>query len=137
MLNSTGVAAETPMMVVLGSLFGILTVAFIGLLVWGGLLKGGKETPLARRMLIAFGGYILVFVALFWTYSRYIFDPFGSGTFGGFPVTTAWLMYGVWFFPLVFVWLYASMFNKWVLDAEDIKRFDQLIKQGENKEAGR
>lgn len=129
MLQSKALAAETPIVIVLGSVFGVLSLAVMGLVGWAGLLKQGKETPLARWMLIAFGGYILVFMALFLTYSGYVNDPYSSSIFGGFPVPTAWMMYGAWFFPLVFIGLYSFLFKKWVVNEADMAQFEALLQQ--------
>lgn len=134
MLQSAGTAASSPTMVLIGSLFGMLTVAIFGLCVWVGLLKGGKENALGRWVLGAFVVYALIFAALFWTYTGFIDNPSDSRFTAAFPETTAWMVYGVWFFPLVFVGLYMGLFKRYLLTQEDTEAFSTIVQRSNESE---
>ena len=55
-----------------------------------------------------------------------------------FPAPTAWMLYGVWTVPAVFIVLYVARFDQWVFSAADQKEFNELVnrsrKQTENSE---
>lgn len=129
MLQSKGNAVDNPLMVLIGSLLGILAVSVIGINVWVGVLKGGQENTLGRWMLRAFGIYVLIFGAISWTYLGFIEDPITTQFIGAFPIPSAIMIYGVWFFPLVFVGLYTFMFKTHVLTHKDVQTFRDMVQQ--------
>ena len=133
LLQSTGGLADQPETLWLGYAFGLLVLGLMAVCVWIGLRKKETGTPLTRWMMIGFGGYALVFTGLTLTYARYTGNaevPF----FGGFPLPTAWMVYGIWFFPLILVGLYMAMFDRWVLTEDDQARFQALVE--ENRQRG-
>ncbi len=132
MLQSTGGIAAQSGALWVAFVMSLLILAMMATCVWIGLGKRGSGTPLSRRMMIGFGGYGIVFAALTATYARYAGDtevPF----FGGFPLPTAWMIYGVWLFPILFVALYMTMFDRWVLTDDDLARFKQLVDENRRK----
>ena len=126
LLQSTGGLADQPETLWLGYAIGLLILGLMAVCVWIGLRKQDAGTPLTRWMMIGFAGYALVFTGLTITYAQYAADPSGS-FFGGFPLPTAWMIYGMWFFPLLLVGLYMVMFDRWVLTEDDLARFQDLV----------
>ena len=51
----------------------------------------------------------------------------------GFPLPTALMVYGVGGAPLVFVLLYVLCFDRWILTPEDMARFEQLVRDKQNR----
>ena len=126
LLQSTGGLADQPATLWLGYVLGLLVLGVMAVCVWIGLRKKDRSTPLTRWMMIGFGGYALVFTGLTLTYARYTGSaevPF----FGGFPLPTAWMVYGMWFFPLILVGLYMALFDRFVLTPDDLARFQELV----------
>jgi len=126
LLQSTGGLAEHPATLWLGYVMGLLMIGIMAVAVWIGLRKRDRATPLNRWMRAAFVGYALVFTALTVTYASYTGDP-ETAFFGGFPAPTAWMIYGMWLFPLLFVGLYMALFDRWVLTEDDLARFQELV----------
>ncbi|MCH8961747.1 MAG: hypothetical protein IH820_10625 [Bacteroidetes bacterium] len=132
LLQSTGSLAERPEVLGLGYVMGVLMIAIMAVAVWIGLRKRDGATPLNRWMMAAFAGYALVFTALVAAYASYT-QGHETAFFGGFPAPTAWMIYGMWLFPLVFVGLYMALFDRWVLTDQDLARFDDLVKENRRR----
>ena len=128
LLQSTGGLADQPEALWLGYAVGLLVLAVMAVCVWIGLRKKETGTPLTRWMMIGFAGYALVFTGLTLTYARYTGAP-ETPFFGGFPLPTAWMIYGMWFFPLILVGLYMLLFDRWVLTEADQTRFRELVEE--------
>jgi len=45
----------------------------------------------------------------------------------GFPTASAWMLYGVWTVPVVFVAMYRFGFRRWIYTPEDQRRFEALL----------
>ncbi len=132
LLQSTGGPTGQPEVIWLGYAVGLLILGVMAVCVWIGLRKKETGTPLSRRVMIGFGGFALIFTGLTITYARYTGAadvPF----FGGFPLPTAWMIYGMWLFPLVFVGLYMALFDRWVLTEDDQARFQELLEENRRR----
>ena len=132
LLQSTGGLADQPEVLWLGYIVGLLILAVMAVCVWIGLRKKETGTPLTRWMMVGFAGYALVFTGLTLTYAPYTGAsevPF----FGGFPLPTAWMVYGMWFFPLILIGLYMVLFDRWVLTEEDQARFQKLVEENRRR----
>lgn len=113
----------------LGYSFGALVIAFFVGLIDVALARGGKSGPAsARRTVWLVGaGLEVVFLLLVLSYRAFMSDP--SGDVWGFPRPTAWMMYGIWGFPMLFVVLYIFRFEQWILSPEDEAEFALLEKE--------
>ena len=91
-----------------------------------------KDVVLRRkiyRILIPVGiGYILIFFLLLRSYWQYV-EVSEPSHFLGFPAPTAWMVYGIYFFPFIFTALYVLNFNSWVLTEEELVRFHKLVEE--------
>ena len=123
----------------LGWAFGAMSIAiFQGLIDWS-LRRGGTSgRPQARRAFLAGGlGLQAVFLALVVSYRAFMADPLGAGLVLGFPVPSAWMMYGVWGAPLILVLLYVWRFEAWIWSAADEEEFHRLVKAyGDRRASG-
>ncbi len=133
-LQSTGGLAERPEAIWLGYGMGLLILALMATCVWIGLRKQDAGTPLSRLIMIGFVAYAVVFTAMTITYAAYTRSPSEAAFFGGFPPPTAWMLYGMWHFPLLLVVLYMVRFDRWVLTEQDLQRFRKLVE--ENRRQG-
>jgi hypothetical protein len=112
-----------------GFAFAALTVAlFVGLLFFG-LRRPGEPVP--GKALILTGGTLFLgaFVALFVTYSRYLEDADPEALVLGFPPPTAWMLYGVWGVPLLFIAFYVTRYKEWVFGAGDEVAYQDLLER--------
>ncbi len=120
-----GLARHQPVLW-LGWAFAMLQVAlFISLLACGG-EKQGRLGPLKVPLLVGGMLYAAVFTALIYSYHQYMREDMHA-MFLSLPIPTAWMIYGVWPIPVVFVFAYMLTFDRWVFRPEDKRRFEQLL----------
>jgi len=131
-LQSTAGSAVDVFTPWIGFVLELLMVSIIAVCVWIGLRKNGKTTTLNRWMGGAFVVYALLFLVMSITDIWYMQGE-KAHFFGGFPVPTAWMIYGIWTFSLVFVAFYASMFNRDILTEADMERFHELVQGMDRK----
>jgi len=120
-LLAGGAPASTGM-VVIGALFGLVQIAFFGACFALGMQRGGRVGPVARSLVLSLVGYAGVWLALVVAYATTSGNEEAS-LWGSFPVATAWMLYGMWPFPLVFAFLYLRQFDGWFLNEDDLARF--------------
>ena len=110
----------------IGWAFGISQVAlFVGLMAFGG-QKNRRLGPL--RIPLAIGGvvYVIAFTGMVYTYQSYMLDD-SHTMFLALPIPTAWMLYGVWPVPLIFVVLFMFTFDKWTFRDDDMVRFKEIL----------
>ncbi len=111
----------------IGVLFGLLLIAIVYLTMAVGLLRPRHKSALkawiARATLI----YGLVWISIKLVYDAYLLNA-TPAFFGGFPIPTALLIYGMGSFPLFIIPLYYYYFSKDVYSDEDQQRFEQIMK---------
>lgn len=117
----------------LGLAFGLLQVAFFVTGIAFGGRKADKVGPL-RWPLIVFGLiYAAVFTALVVSYRGYAHTTEHS-LYLNLPAPTAWMIYGIWFFPLVFMFLYIVRFNDWTFTDADLERYKAIVAERQSQE---
>lgn len=111
-----------PLAVVLGLL---QYMFFVGLL-----RLGAGSKPEAQRLnlplSIGAGAVALMWIILCWVYRAYTQDP-DPGLIGSLPAPTAVMVYGIWFVPLVFIFIYITMFNTAIYTPADAEKFRQIL----------
>lgn len=119
----------------LGLAFGLLQVVFfVGALAFGANKKSGLG-PLKVPFIVGGIAYAAVFTAMVLAHRSYAASDTHS-LFLGFPIPTAWMMYGVWLVPLVFMFAYLFLFDSWIYTEEDRNRFERLLaEQGPRPES--
>ncbi len=111
----------------LGWSYGALAIAFFIGLIDVSLAKGGATGPASARRVVWIAGAVLelIFLGLVLSYRYFMLDPLQNSVLF-FPKPTAWMMYGIWGFPLLFVLLYIFKFNSWVLTPQQEADFANL-----------
>lgn len=101
---------------------------FTGLLVLG-IRRGQRPVPGRGVFLAGLVAYLAVFSLLMLSYRTFMRDPAGAADriFLSFPAPTAWMLYGVWIVPLVFLVLYMVLFEDWIYGPEEERKFQQLL----------
>lgn len=120
--------------VLIGWAFGLLQILFFTALLALGARRGGK---LGRfRMPIIIGGiaYVAVWTLLVVAYRAYMLGD-NRELYLGFPAPTAFMIYGIWLVPFIFVVLYLLNFDRAYFTAEDAKRFDELLEAKKSRDA--
>ncbi len=123
--GGSGAARHEPILW-FGWAFGMLQIAFFMLLVAYGGQKGGRLGPLKIPILVGGILYAATFTAMVYTYQSYMLES-SHRMFLSLPVPTAWMIYGVWPAPLVFMFLYMFTFDSWTFRAEDLTRFEEIL----------
>lgn len=83
-----------------------------------GVAKAGRLGRLGLGLAAGCFGLALVFTALVFTYARG-----ASGLVAGFPLPTAWMLYGVWGFPSLMVLGFSWAFLRVWLTEDEVDRF--------------
>lgn len=102
------------------------------ILIFAGLLFMAVGRRLSRRggalwLSIGTAALLGAFVGLFSSYRGFLQTGSEAALALSFPVPSAWMLYGVWIAPLVFIALYVVRFDDWILLPEDRKRFEELV----------
>ena len=114
----------------LGYLFGLGILALFTLMLLIGNRKRGKVTTIGRWIV---GGMILYVIAYTfmvlsnWNYLSEEVDSF----IGSMPAPTAWMIYVVWFIPLVITISYILKFEEAIISEEEIEAFHEFLKENQ------
>lgn len=122
-----GSEAISPTIFTLGYIFGLLTLTVMGLLTLQGFRKRGTTGRPGRWIFGGVLGFMLVWTGLAVSYQ--IRDTGNPSFFAGFPIPTAWMLYGIILFPWVFVIIYIRFFDRWFYTPEDAAQFEALVAQ--------
>ncbi len=123
-----GADLHSPRLVLVGWVFGALLIAgFVGLLAWVTVPAAGEGG--AKRAVFLLGGLLFegVFAMMCIAYARALNDQLAEPFWGGFPASTAWLVYGLWPVPTFFIVLYVVFFNSWIAPPQQLRQFEQLV----------
>lgn len=109
-----------------GWAFAVLQAVFFVALLAFGMRKKGESGPALIPIVVGGAIFVGIFTMLFFAYRTYMnnADP---GLVLALPKPTAWMIYGVWFFPVVFVFIYRYFFSTWYLTDEDMERFRAIM----------
>jgi hypothetical protein len=105
--------------------FGALQIAlFAAMLALGARSRRGLSGPLIAASLV----YLAIWSALVLTYRGQlnVEDP---ALFLGFPVATAWMLFAIWPFPLIFTIYYVVGFDRWIATPEDLAELDRTLER--------
>jgi len=101
-----------------------------------GMRKKGDIGPAKIPIIIGGVIFFLVFTMLFLTYRTYMNDDDPS-LFLSQTKPTAWMVYGVWIFPVFFVFVYRYFFDSWYLTDEDLEKFQSILEENRQAEGDR
>lgn len=114
-------------------LFGLFSIGIFVFCLFFSYFKKGKLGKVKPWLIYGSIGYFIVFSLMIFAYWNFI-ETGSSNYFGGYPAPTAWMLYGVWFYPVFFAVIYYVKFDDWVLKPEELNDFQELVK--ENRKAG-
>lgn len=118
-----------------GWFFGVSQIVlFIAALALG-MRKEHGLGPVKAPLILGGAVFAIVFTLLIVTYRDFMLGETVNLVFG-FPVPTAWMVYGIWFFPVFFVFLYIRAFDAWYLTDADRDRFDELLAEAKREAHG-
>jgi hypothetical protein len=119
-----------------GWAFGFLQcLFFVACLIFGS-RKNGSAGPMTKPLLIGGAVYAGVFTAMIVSYDRFVALGADIPLFLSFPRPTAWMIYGIWGFPLYFLVVYLVTFDRWTCRPEDIEEFRRIIGKSAEKTRG-
>ena len=126
MLKSSNSQASSPAVRYLGFAFGLGIIGiFVASLFWGS--KRAKDGGFKKSdLLIGLGIYLFTYCGL--VFSSWQYDHVEAPLFGGLPIPTAWMLYGIWFVPVVFIYLYVRGFEKHVISPEEEEAFQEIMR---------
>ncbi|MDW3648991.1 MAG: hypothetical protein R8P61_18115 [Bacteroidia bacterium] len=126
MLHSSNSQASSAAIRYLGFAFGLGIIGIFGAsLFWGS--KRAKDGGFKRSdLLIGMGIYFITYCGL--VFSSWQYDHVEAPIWGGLPIPTAWMLYGIWFVPVVFIYLYVRGFEKHVISPEEEEAFQKIIR---------
>jgi hypothetical protein len=110
----------------LGIAFGVLQIAFFAACLALGASRGGRVGRIAVPIAVGAALHILAFLGLAISYRAYAAEA-GGPLFLGFPIPTAFLLYAVWWTPMVFVLIYVFAFDRYVFSDADHARFREIL----------
>ena len=134
LLIHTGTEEDRSNGLSLGYIVSLLMVGVMGSLVMIGVRRKGEIGPYFPWLLGSFIIMALIFSGLAWSYSGYLRGD-TDAIIGGYPAPTAWMIYGVWLFPLILITLFVVTFDRWFLSKEDLGEFREWV-QANQQEGG-
>ncbi len=111
----------------LGYLYGLGIIGVFWTFITIGTRKKGKRTVIFRWVAVCFVIYILVYTMMtrsHWAYTNHN----GSDFVMSMPEPTAWMIYGMWFVPIIITLAFVVFFEKAVISDEEIEEFERYIK---------
>jgi hypothetical protein len=131
MLRGNSETQRDPVATGLGWCFGVLVIAILVLCLVLGIGRGRE-----RHWIFPVGGALFVFVfsAVIVTTGSY-FSEDSTSWFLSFPAPTAWMLYGVWPVPVVFMIWYSVHFDRRVLTEEDLEEFQRIVAAKRERES--
>lgn len=118
-----------------GWAFGILQILFYVACLAFGASRKGRIGPIRKALIVGVFLYSLIFTFMMISYRTYATTQ-SHTLFLGHPLPSAWMLFGLWPFPIYFLALYVLKFDRWILTGADLKRFREIIGSNENRVEG-
>ena len=109
-----------------GWFFGVCQIVLFVTALGLGMRKEHGLGPIKAPLILGGGVFAVIFTLLVLSYRDYMLGE-STSLVMGFPVPTAWMIYGMWIFPVFFVLLYMRAFDAWYLTEADRARFDAVL----------
>lgn len=117
-----------------GMAFGLLQVAFFVACLAFGASRQDSIGRLTVPIGIGTAVYVVITACMFLSYRTYANED-SPALFLAFPKPTAWMMYGMWIFPVYFIFIYLFTFDKWFMTENDLKRFEEIVAEKRRNQA--
>ena len=135
LLKSGSSVMESTLVKWVAFLFGICIIGFFCLCVLIGARKVGKDQKrMYRYLFLGIVVYFLFYGVTVFSYWKYMASRADSFVLG-FPVPTAWMLYGLGFAPILMTFVYLLKFDDWVLSPNEIERFKEILEARRNRES--
>lgn len=118
----------------LGYLFGLCSTFLLCLFMTLGAHRYGRLGTIKPWLIFGTVLYLGVYTLTYLSDAAYV-DQNHQAFFMGWPLPTAWMIYAMWFAPVVFVALYVFGFRDWILTEEDEARFTEILTQRRTRRA--
>jgi len=125
MLKSGNSQASSPAVKYLGYAFGLAILGIFGVSLYWGSRRAKDNGFKLRDLIIGMGLYILTYTGL--VLSSWKYDQLEAPLWGDLPIPTAWMLYGIWFVPVIFIVLYVYGFKDHVLSEEEEAKFHEIL----------
>jgi len=112
----------------IGSAFGIISIIIFVIFLSIGIHQKENSKTKIRVWVIGLIIYLGIFIAGIVDYVHFT-NSDSVKLFLGFPVPTAWMLFGIYLYPLFFTFFYVTKFKYWVLGDEKEKQFRKLCKK--------
>lgn len=127
-------AARSEGVLVYGWAFGMLQICFFVACLAFGASKKEEVGALKIPFLAGTAIYLLVYTLMVRSYHAYMLED-THVLFLSFPRPTAWMLYGIWVFPAVFIFLYMFKFDRAIFTDDDLQRFEEIVAEKQRDEA--
>ncbi len=112
----------------LASLFGIFVFLFIIAAILYGMRTQSPERNASKWLLYCGVVVVFIFSGVLYSYWGYLHNT-DLVLFGSLPISTAWVLYGIWFSPALFSLVYIFGFQRFIWNQNDEERFQALLKK--------
>ncbi len=104
---------------------------FVVLVAGLGIPKSEAKAGIGRMIVLGLAGYFIIFILLFLSYQA---EKSGNvePLILGLPASTSIMIFGLWFYPLVFVVVYVWKFNDWIYPLKSQKIFEEIKNHSSN-----
>ncbi len=106
--------------------FAVLSVLFFSGCLLLGISRDGKLGPAKTPFIVGTIAFAAIFTGLIFSYYTYMHED-THVLFLSFPRPTAWMLFGVWPFPIYFVAVYYFLFDRWHYTEQDEKRLEEIL----------
>ena len=111
-----------------GTITGVLIISIFLLCLLLGSGKNGAKPQFVALVVVAGSLLIGVFLKMSSTIRDYLALP-SPEIVGGFPIPTAWMVFGISMTPMLFLLIYVAGFRRWVMTEDDRKQLETLVAQ--------
>lgn len=116
-------------------LFGLLNIVILLYFILLGAIRRGALGKIRYWFFSGAFLYLVTYTLTFFSNLRYLREEHHL-FFGGWPLPTAWMMYAMWFTPLIILIGYIVTFRDSIISEDDELEFATLIKLRLNKKQG-
>ncbi len=110
-------------------------IAIMGVLSLMGNRKHGQWGKISYWLIGGLLIYAFAWGVMLWKHYQY--QSTGEYSFfGGFPTPTAWMIYAIWFLPILPMAAYFILFKSWIWRDADESRFQELVQQAKDADHG-
>ncbi len=110
----------------LGYLFGLGIITVMFSFIFIGSRKKGRPTVLGKYIYLGLAAFLFVFSGMVFSHWKYAANE-GGTFFASMPVPTAWMVFGVWFVPIIITIAFVVKFDECVISEEEIKEFEAYL----------